>query len=273
MSKKVVILGAGITGRLAKIMFPEALILESKKPDDVYTSELGVCISIVPIPELSNNKYTRYISIDNQKPTIELINKYKKKISREGEMSYGDMRQFEPEQIVYNQELPKNLNIEFDTLVLNVDLDTKTLKTTKETIKYDHLISTIPLINLVKISDLFTNFKESASTFLMHRPIYLSRSAIAIEPGIIRENYITDPETPVYRENYFSGLKNQESLFKLPNAFKIYPGKIYPNSYVTHILDDLASYGVQCAGRYAQWDNRIHLWNVYSQLKYLREVI
>lgn len=273
MSKKVVILGAGITGRLAKIMFPEAIILESKKAEDVYTSELGVCISIVPIPELSNNKYTRYISIDNQTPTLELIGKYKKKIARDDAMSYGDYRQFEPEQIVYNQELPKNLNIEFDTLVTQVNLDSKIIRTPKESIAYDILISTIPLINLVQISDLFTNFKESASTFLMHRPIYLTRTNVAIEPGIIRENYITDPETPTYRENYFNGLKNQESLFKLTNAFKIYPGKIYPNSYVPHIISDLESYGVFCAGRYAQWDNRIHLWNVYSQLQFLRGAI
>ena len=273
MSKKVLILGAGIAGRLAKIMFPEALVMEGKKANDTYTSELGVCISIIPIPELSNIKYTRYITIDGQKPTLDLINKYKKKISREGDMSYGDYRQFEPEQLVYNQELPQGLSILFNTLVDRIDLDSKQVHTSNEIIKYDYLISTIPLINLIQISDLFTSFKQSASTFFMHRPIYLVRTETEDTPHVIRENYITDPETPVYRTNDFRGWRNQESLFKMADAFKIYPGKIYFNSYVPHILDDLSSYGVFCAGRYAQWDNRVHLWNVYSQLKYLREVI
>ena len=81
MSKKIIVLGAGIVGRLAKIMFPEAIVLESKMSEDIFTSELGVCISIVPIPDLKNEKYTRFISIDNQKPTSELIGKYKKKIN------------------------------------------------------------------------------------------------------------------------------------------------------------------------------------------------
>lgn len=278
MGKKIVILGAGITGRLAKIMFPEALVLESKSSNSLFTSEVGVCISIVPIPELSNKRYTRYIQIDNQKPSLELINKYKKKISREGDMSYGDYRQFESEQIVYHQELPQGLDIQFDTEVSCIDLDKKWLNVGNEIdgyhhIEYDYLISTIPLINLVQISNLFTNFKVSANTFFMHRPIYLVRTKIPSEPDIIRENYITDMDTPMYRENYFKEWKNQESLFKITEAIKIYPGKIYPTTYVSHILSDLESYKVFCAGRYACWDNRIHLWNVYSQLKFLRGVI
>ena len=273
MSKKIVVLGGGLVGRLAKIMFPEALVLESKSPTDIFTSELGVCISIIPIPDLRNEKYTRYISIDNQKPTLELINKYKKKISREGDISYGDYRQFEPEQIVYRQELPKNLDIEFSTLVTKIELNSKKLFTLKESFQYDFLISTIPLISLLQISDLFNNFKDSASTFFMHRPIYLIRSKSETSPNIIRENYITDMDTPIYRENFFESWRNQESLFKIEKAIKIFPGKIYPNSYVPHILEDLESYGVYCSGRYGRWDSKIHLWNVYSQLKFLREVI
>jgi hypothetical protein len=273
MKKRIVILGAGIVGRLAKIMFPEAVVLESKAPDDVFTTELGVCISIVPIPDLKNEQYTRYITVDNCKPTLELISRYKKKIARESDMSYGDYRQFEPEQIVYRQELPKNLDISFNTLVTEVGLHNKKIQTLKDSMEYDYLISTIPLLNFLQISDLFENFKESTSAFFMHRPIYLVRTKHTTKPGIIEENYITDLDTPMYRENFFEGWRNQESLFKIVGAVKIYPGKIYPCSYVPHILEDLSSYGIFCAGRYAQWDNKIHLWNAYSQLKFLRGIL
>ena len=274
MSKRIIILGAGLTGRLAKMMFPEAIVLESKPFNAVFTSELGVCISIIPIPELSNSKYTRYITIDKQKPTLELINKYKKKIAREGEIGYGDYRQFEPEQEVYKQELPRNLSIKFDATVVKIELSSKKLTTLdKDCFEYDYLINTIPLLNLVQISDLFTNFKELTPTFFMHRPIYLLQVPWNTEDNIIRENYITDINTPIYRENYFQGQRNRESLFKIAGATKIYPGKIYPSDHVDSILEDLKSYGVFCIGRYAQWDNKIHLWNVYSQLKFLREVI
>jgi hypothetical protein len=273
MKKTIVILGAGIAGRLAKIMFPEATVLEMKDEDAIFTAELGVCISIIPIPELKNEKYTRYITIDGKKPDEELINKYKRKISREGDICYGDYRQFEPEQVVYRQELPTNLDIQFNVLVTQIELVNKKLTTFGDSYNYDYLISTIPLLNLLKISDLFKNFKESASAFFMHRPIYLLRSFYETEPTIIRENYITDIDTPIYRENFFDKWRNQESLFKLPDSIKIYPGKIYPNSHTSHILDDLSSYGVFCAGRYGCWGPQLHLWNVYEQLKNLREKI
>jgi hypothetical protein len=273
MSKRIVVLGAGIAGRMAKILFPEAVVLEGKGRSDIYTSELGVCISIVPIPELQNDQYVRFITIDNQKPTLELIEKYKRKIAREGGMTYGDYRQFEPEQVVFKQELPKNLDIKFEARVSRIELSRKFLFIGAEKIEYDYLINTIPLMDLVRLSDLFEYFREAASSFFMHRPIYLVRSPAVTSDKVIRENYITDLDTPMYRENYFDGLRNQESLFKIEKAFKIYPGKIYPNSGVNQILDDFSSYNVFCAGRYAQWDNKIHLWNVYAQLKLLRGMI
>lgn len=273
MRKRIVILGAGITGRLAKILFPEATVLESKKEDDIYTADLGVCISIVPIPELSNIRYTRYIEIDGQKPSLELINKYKKKIAREGDMCYGDFRQFEPEQIVYKQELPQKLDIQYEFEVKKIELSEKTIHFGGGCMLYDYLISTIPLINLVQISDLFTQFQEHTSSFFMHRPIYLLQMPWDTEDGVIRENYITDIDTPIYRENYFQGQRNRESLFKLEGGVKIYPGKIYPNTQVERIVEDLNSYGVYCVGRYATWNNKAHIWNVYSQLKYLREIL
>lgn len=274
MKKKVVILGAGIVGRLAKLMIPEATVLESKGPKDAYTSELGVCISITKIPHLTNQEYRRYITIDGQKPNLELINKYKKKIAREGDISYGDCRQFEPSQTVYRQTLPQNLDIQFHQSVVKVYLDDQKIRTAQgRTLRYDYLLSTIPLINLVQVSDLFNLFKDQSSTFFMHRPIYLSRVPCSTGTYEIHENYRTSPDDPIYRENKIDGWSNQESLFKLPDSFKIYPGKIYPCSYTSQMLEDLRSYKVFCAGRYAEWDNKIHLWNVYAQLRMIREMI
>ena len=272
--KKVVVLGGGITGRLAKIMIPDAEVYESKSVEDTFTTEVGVHISIIPITELGSEKYTRYIRIDGQEPTIPLIDRYRKKIAREGDLSYGDYRQFEPEQTVYKNELPRDVEIHYSTLVIKIDLVRRVLLTFEGTeLPYDYLINTIPLLNFVKLTNLFSSFKDNASTFFMHRPIYVLREEYSTESHIIRENYITDPDNPVYRENFISGYHNRESLFKVEGAIKIYPGKIYPSSQVDHILDDLKSYGVFCAGRYATWDNRIHMWNVYSQLKFIRETV
>lgn len=276
---KIVILGAGITGRLAKLVFPEATVLESKKSDDIFTAELGVQISIIPIPELKNTEYLRRIYIDHQEPTLDSINRYHKKIAREnGELSYGDFRQFEHEQRVFKQEFPNISDIYFEHSVLSVRLLEKYLIVrylgVERKQSYDYLISTIPLLNLIQISDLCNLFKENTSAFFMHRPIYLLRLPDPEPKALtIIENYISDSETPIYRENYVDGWRNQESLFKIPNSIKIYPGKIYPCSASQHILSDLESYQVHCVGRYAQWSNTVHLWNVYSSLRKLRGII
>jgi hypothetical protein len=255
-------------------MIPHAEVYESKSSDSIFTTEVGVHISIVPIAELGSEQYIRYIRIDNQEPTLPLIEKYRKKIASEGDLSYGDYRQFEPEQTVYKNVLPKDVEVHYDSLVCKVDLVKKEVYISdKDAIGYDFLISTIPLLNLVKLTNLFSQFKENVNTFFMHRPIYVLREEHDTAIRTIQENYITDPDNPIYRENYIDGLHNRESLFKIEGAVKIYPGKIYPSSHANHIMEDLISYGVFCAGRYAQWDNRIHMWNVYSQLKFIREAV
>jgi hypothetical protein len=189
-------------------------------------------------------------------------------------MGYGDYRQFEPVQVVYKQEFPKDVEIEFNKSIQKIDLSEKTIQFGDFKVEeYDFLISTIPLVNLLHITTLFSHFKEYSSTFFMHRPIYLYQEMASTENGAIRENYITDPNNPIYRENFLNGVHNQESLFKLENAIKIYPGKIYNNNQVAHILEDLSSYGVLCAGRYAEWNSQTHLWNVYAKLKLIKEMI
>ncbi len=274
---KIIILGGGMVGRLAKLIFPEATVLESKKSNDIYTAELGVQISIVPIPGLKNIEYKRFIYIDHKNPTLELIDKYRKKIGRDGDLTYGDYRQFEYEQTVFKQEFPK-AEIRYEHLVLKIHLlehSLNVLNKEKGTILYyDYLISTIPLLSLIQISNLCSSFQERTMGFFMHRPIYLSRT-IDPEPKAftIIENYITDSDVPIYRENYVDGWRNQESLFKIPDSIKVYPGKIYPNTATAHILEDFKSYRVFCIGRYAQWDNTVHLWNSYEKLKLLGEVI
>lgn len=270
--KRIVVLGAGIVGRLAKIHIPHAIVLEAKKKTDLFTAELGVQITITPIPELECLKCTRHIQIDNQRPTLDLIEKYRKKIERSGDLGYGDFRQFESVQTVYRFLMPQKLDVYFGSKVKKICLEDRTLELEEKTLQYDYLISTIPLIHFIELTNMFTNFKNESKSFFMHRPIYVRRTKCPNEESVIRENYITDLENPIYRENWIQGIHNEESVFKFDDhAVKIYPGKIYNNSQVPHLLEDLKSFDVHCVGRYAQWDNRIHLWNVNAYLKLLKE--
>jgi hypothetical protein len=279
---KIAILGAGIVGRLAKKIFPEATLFEEKKQTDTFTSELGVHVSIVPISELASKQYKRIITIDGQKPTLEAIAKYKKKIAREDGISYGDCRQFEPEQVVYVQEFPRDTDVKFCHQAVKITLESKEIvlgnnvlpgKTLMVEVKYDVVISTIPLPILLRITNMLSQFQDHTSSFFMHRPIYITREQDTLEPNVIRENYITDLDSPFYRASYCNGVYTRESLFKVEGAMKIFPGKIYNNTNTQNILDDLKHFGVHCIGRYAQWDNRIHIWNAYMELKKLREVV
>ena len=209
MLVKIVILGAGITGCLAKILIPDAQIYESKSKDAVSFLQKGVRISIVAIPELENKKYTRRIYIDNKTPTANLILLYKSKIERDGDVSYGDYRQFEPEQTVYAPKLPNNLSIIYSHPAIKIYLEQKTINFPNLAINYDYLISTIPLLDFIRLTDLFNHFKDKSSSLFMHRPIYMVSKPCLTEDHMIIENYITDKNNPIYRENLLKVLRTK----------------------------------------------------------------
>jgi hypothetical protein len=273
---KVVILGAGITGRLAGKIFEGSPVYESKSKKDFFNAYAGVQISIIPIPELNTVQMTRIISIDGHTPTMELIKKYRTKIQRLEGISYGDMRQFEHSQTVYRPvfDIECACPINYGHVVREINLDRKEIYIDNfdYRIKYDHLISTIPVLNLIKICKIVNLFESEFLNFFMHRPIYLrSTPCHTFKQDKIEENYITDESNPIYRENWICNTKNEESLFKIQDAIKIYPGKIYSNPSVAHLIQDLQSYGIHCIGRYAEWNPTIHFWDSYRKLKELKK--
>lgn len=268
----IAILGAGIVGRLAKLMFPQAELFEAKAEHEKITSDFGLHYILLPIPYLTCKQFKRVVTIDGKKPTVDLIIKYKEKKEIEGAAEYGDLRQFEPEQNYFSYDIPI-VEANYGHRAKQINLEEKSiLFDNGKEVKYSMLISTIPLINLIKISNLFSHFSNEAGAFFKHRPIYIRFTKVDPSPMCF-ENYITDPDNPIYRENVIGDTKNEESLFKLEGAVKLYPGKIYNNRYSENITADLLSYDIHCIGRYAQWDNRVHLWHCYEKLKTLKGVL
>jgi hypothetical protein len=71
-SAKIIIIGAGIVGRIAKLKFNDALVFE-KSDGNITTMDSTIQILQIPIPNITYKRIRYQIFIDNEYPTIEKI--------------------------------------------------------------------------------------------------------------------------------------------------------------------------------------------------------
>lgn len=257
--KRILILGGGISGRLAQVVFPEATILEAGKKGKNLTRMWGTNYLWKPLPIdwMEFRKFKVITTVDKNVPTPESIAAYKRKIGKPEDIGDWGL-QFEHISNGYDiATWPVEPQILWDHTVKHINLrerfvicehDEFTVK-----IQFQNLISTIPLDILVRMSGLEpVGFHHSCN------PITVEVMKVAGGPTtpVMLVDYNSDLGVHYYRETLRDGTIHRESLVPVPqsrNSITLYPGKIRTNHQIELMRQVVEQQGVILAGRYAAW--------------------
>jgi hypothetical protein len=254
MARRIIIIGGGFNGQLLHTLFPEARVFDWRPaPPDPSRQprQFGPQYLWEPIPGLAHRAFNVYTTVDGDAPNDQSILAYKRKVGKE--QDDGDWRaQFWPVMPGYDVTLPPS-RVEYDRRIVNIDRMRNRLSMADGSIeRYDVLISTIPLYALLSLAGI-----PEPHSKLLFRPIYVTTAGFLPRGvhGDMLVDYVSAPHTPVYRTTERDGQRHLESLEPMgfPTAIKLVPGKIYPNSYVRDMLEQLFQYGIATFGRYASW--------------------
>lgn len=271
-----VVLGAGIVGRFAKTIIPEAVIFEQKEVGERFTFQyLGANWCKLPVPELKYKELKFMNFLNGEVATITAIKDYKELKTGTRELDYGDIKQFTPEQTVYDICAP-DVPVEYGHCVQEIDINTKTIKFTNgRVVEFGCIISTIPLSNLMKVVNIWKGvaITNIDAFFLAKRTIFYKEEIMeeSIPDGVCKHNSITDKNSLFYRELFVGNRRSQESYIEFPGSVAINPGKILPSKYAEEIAKDLQLYGIYCYGRYARWRPKEHLHETFKNLRRFAE--
>ena len=251
----VVVLGAGISGRMFQNIIPASIVLESKSKEESkqMTFQSGTNYLWEPIPGFECDLVNVTTHVDGKPWTTENVRRYKSKIGKSCESTEGWERQFK----LYSKgyallNVCKERDVRYSCKVDEIDASKKFLRYVGGFFAYDYLVSTIPLRFILELTGLYKQYPMEQ--IFKYAPIYVKKEKIESRPGEIYVNYLSDFNNPCYRITERNGERHHESLAPLDRIDqKIIPGKIYPSPWVDKILGDLTARNIFCFGRFARW--------------------
>ena len=273
-----IILGAGMVGRFAKLLMPDAVCFEKGKHGDRTTVDcLGANMSRVIVPEIKCTPGNLSSRINGQVAAPNSIQRFKLSKGGTASLSYGDIKQFLPKQRVYFMEKP-DVEVNFGVTATRINTTAKEIiiKTGETESKHEYgcIISTIPLPMILKLLDLFDGASMNLDGMLPYRPIYYKEerlpSSMTPEDEVLVD-YLVSDETPLYRKQYCGTRMSCESYYKFEGATPLFPGKIFATEQAEQIARDLQLYGIYCYGRYARWRPAEHLHETFKNLRRFAE--
>lgn len=252
MGRRVIIVGGGFNGQLLHTLFPRARVFDWRPaPPDLNAQPrlFGPQYLWEPLPglEASCVSFPVVTHVDGAMATDNTVLAYKRKVGKE--QDDGDWRtQFQASMTGWNVTLPPS-RVEYDRRIVTIDrVSRKLVMAGGEDVPYDVLISTIPLYALLSLAGI-----PRPTDGLQFKPIYVSSEPWSPIHGMY-VNYISDPDTPIYRVTMRDAAKHRESLHSTPEVtIKITPGKIYNHPSVPALRQLLAAYGIYPFGRFASW--------------------
>jgi hypothetical protein len=262
-----VILGGGLIGHLAAILFPEARVFDRRVEPAGFdvTHQPGAHYLWAPLEGLENDEIRVLTRIDNRVATPESIAAYKAKVAEplpsstraNGEASYR-LHQFDPEMSGWRAKLPP-VTVEWNRAVKLIDPADRIIVLEDRSVHYGRLINTIPLKAFCSmlIGHPFPQMEE-----LVNRPIYVETLKYSAPPfdfgpmETLYVDYITNPTAPYYRETHQAdGTVQREALRAYTQPmFYVQPGKLVAHDAVPDTLAMLAGYHTYSFGHYGTWD-------------------
>lgn len=135
-------------------------------------------------------------------------------------------------------------------------------------IKYNKLISTIPIFELAKLMgwDLYEEF----GLFIQFYPIGVIKKHTPKRSDSINMMYFSDPLIPFYRKHHYGNTNFYEYCINRPFDVRftriIGPGKFStpPTALANSLYSTLDHYNIHLAGRFATWDADFRLDDILS---------
>lgn len=248
---RTIIVGGGFNGQLLHTLFHRARVFDwrpappnlNAQPRQFGPQYLWEPISLLPCASFEVTTH-----VDGMPATDDAVMAYKRKVGKEQDA--GDWRaQFQPSMTGWSVVLPPS-RVEYGRRIISIDRVSRKLSMANgDEVPYDLLLSTIPLYALLSLAGL-----PEPPDKLAFKPIYVS-STDALRADGMYVNYISDPETPIYRQTWRDAALHRESLHATEDVtIKITPGKIYQHPAVPAALQTLAAYGIHTFGRFASWN-------------------
>lgn len=269
------ILGGGITGRLAGYLWPSASILErnSEEKSNQLTRMWGTNYLWEPLPGFDCPPFKVTTEIDGQIATKDAILRYKEKIGKASESQESWGLQFQHVTTGYEfNHVPRGQLVP-SFAVDRIDLSNQRVHAGDRMVEYSMLISTVPMSTLVSLVGFLKS--DLIDRHLHHQPIYISLHKQLPEEEPSRDmyvNYLTDESTPVYRYCIRDGLQHAEQLAKTDRTtIVVNPGKIYYSTIAQSFLRVLRKRNVFCFGRFATWNSNELVHETYKKLRDFRE--
>jgi hypothetical protein len=272
----VVILGGGINGRFAKLQIPEAEIFEKNIQGEKFTVEfMSADFSRIEVPELECKPCVMRSLINGKVADHKAIQMYKTSKGNNTPLSYGDIKQFLPEQRVFKVKLPE-VPINYGMEAIHIDVFDKTIQFAGETVVgYGCIISTIPLPVLLRTLGFLGDGGMRDLLSFPRKTIYYHEMQLPVphspDYSIHTVDYIVDESSPIYRRQYCGDRQSEESYYNFTGAVKIVPGKIFPSSVTEELCDDLTQYSIYCYGRYGRWRPSEHMHETFKHLRRFAE--
>ncbi|RKY33143.1 MAG: hypothetical protein DRP74_00390 [Candidatus Omnitrophota bacterium] len=275
MKNKVAIIGAGLSGRIAKYIFGDKATLygeisKSNKMPFFY------------IHRFLDSKLTdreilvssRVIAIDKKNQKHNYLIKTRSRVACGLDSSIGN---YTNEGWILNWNRLPNPDVK-DRIIDFVNYsDRKCLIGIKDSYIHEIVIFTIDLINICKLVysspheiDYQPDF-EYYKIGLKFTPVY------SIFENLIQTFYFPDPDIPYYRVTFYQDYMVQEfseasvSFDKFEFDKILYPGKILPSMNSANIIKSLEQSNIYCLGRYACWQPRMMVHDVWREAIKLKE--
>lgn len=294
----IVVLGGGVIGTIAKLVFPDAVVLEAAKgPPSQSSFSIGTKYLWEDIPVLDTFKVKVITTIDSQKANEALARDYKRKIGKESDIYKDDWKkQFQYAQHGYSfhrlPDLPKQWGHKVDEVnwhERHVWCKRQLRPYAPAAFKYDVLINTLPLPIVVKCLHEGPTLPVEFNEAFPHKPVWVLQETwpypITRSPHI-HVNYITVPEeiNPFYRQTIVGNTAQFETLRQLdegdyePSAVKhqihkLPFGKLWESDFSNALVQDLEEKSIYCVGRFGAWNPEELTHQSYQKLLEIKGAI
>jgi hypothetical protein len=288
MDRQILVIGGGITGRLAGHVITDAQIFDWGPPPRTagsgLTRSFGTNYLWEPIGGLECRSFQVITEVDGQEANEDSVARYKAKIGKGYDMAWGD--QFLNVSVGYDLVQQPDVQVQYNKRAVSINPDKRRVVWGDGRVTpYDVLLSTIPLyalIGLLREHVLGETLLRNIGSAFKFDPIFVRVSPRPLDakypPETVYVNYLSDPRVPAYRICDRDGSRHYESLTGggvIPTK-KIVPGKIHPidRASLESAHTALSSYGIRCFGRFAAWNPNELVHQTYHQiLNFYKEVL
>ncbi|MHA1226110.1 MAG: hypothetical protein ACTSPV_05140 [Candidatus Hodarchaeales archaeon] len=272
MRGKIAIVGAGLSGRIAKYIFGNKAILygEVSKSNKMPFFYIHKFLD----SKLTNKKIlvnSKIMAIDKENQKHNYLIKTKGKNSCDLESSIGN---YIRRGWVLNWDKLPNPDIE-DWIIDCWNYSH--LIGLKRVYVHDVIIFTINLINICKLVYSSPNEIDYEPDFEYYKIGLKFIPMQFIFKDLIQTFYFPDIEIPYYRVTFYQNYMVQEfseasvSFDKFEFDKILYPGKILSSANSSAIIEDLKQNNIYCLGRYACWQPRMMVHDVWKEAIKLKE--